>query len=262
MKTKLFFCLLAFSCIANAQYFEVGIMSRQFTNENQTQQDIGTTPSGYATNNQTLNGDLFVDRVMSNGAYYRLTVGENRITSNALYQDAVEQYFSDNILLLSKTYNVEKTAQNYDAYIGGGKIFWYHKFSLRTGASVGYVHSQTTNTTIKGIIENSDYTAVNSYTSQTPYNEYLLNFHVSLHYTFWNGLSAGVQIDNLVTYDAEKTIVTTTTNGFAAGGISTSITTSSNYINNKVVNTTFLIPALSIIYSFKKQDAPALPKIN
>ncbi|HTA26339.1 MAG TPA: hypothetical protein VK809_01015 [Bacteroidia bacterium] len=244
----------------NAQYYNIGFMSRQFTNQNQTQQDINSTSGAYMTNNQTLNGELFVEKVMSTDMFYRLTVGTNRVTSNALSQNVYEGYFSDNIILLSKTYNVGKTMQSYDAYIGVGKIFYYNKFSLRTGASVGYIRSQTTNTTVKGVIENSDYVAVNSYTSQTPYNEYRLNFHASLHYTFWNGLSAGFQIDNWISYIAEKTVVTTTTQGFATGGMPTSVTSSINNINNRVISTSFLSPDISIIYSFRKSEAPVNTK--
>src|ERR1039458_3306127 len=123
--------VLLSAVFGNAQSYNIGLNSRQVTNQVQTQQvDVGVPP-GYITKSQTINASLFVERVTSNDFYYRLIVGTSQANSNTLYQNAYFSYFGNtNTAYLTKTYNIERNAQTYNAAIGIGKIFSYQKLSL------------------------------------------------------------------------------------------------------------------------------------
>ena len=263
MKTLINFFIAMFSVLCcSAQSFDIGRNSRQITNQTQTQQwdnVIGVPPPGYPTYTHIINFSLFVEKVTSKGFYYRLTAGTTQSTVNSLDQNIVVGYFQNTNDLLTKTYNIKLNVQNYEVAIGVGKVFTYEKLSLRIGADLYLNRFQISKSINTGVIDPSQtsiYSSIITTVTNTPFNQYLLNYYFALHYTIWKGLSVGIQLDNSIYYTAQKQTINTLTDGYGStGNLITSQTPVSERINNQVVSTSFLTPSISIIYSFQKKVA-------
>lgn len=254
---KIIYLLISLFIALNgmAQSFNIGINSRQFTNQFQTQNfEVGQPTNTYTPKTHTINAGLFIERVTSNSMFYRVTIGTSQSTSSTLYQNTEINYSELSKVLLSQTYNIERKAQTYNASIGVGKILSYQRLSLRLSAELYFNRCQTNSSNATGFIDpsqHSSYNTITVYTSQTPYNQYMINYYAALHYNIWKGLSIGVQIDNGITYSNQKQTVNTTTDGYGTVGTLLTTVATNNHINNQVFNTYFLQPSISIFYNLK-----------
>lgn len=244
----------------SAQDFNVGIDFRQFTNQTQSQEYTSYTSGGYPTNNLSLTTNLFIEKITPSNIYYRFTAGTSQSNTNSLYQNVGVDYFggsTNNYLayLALNTYKINRKVQNYDASIGIGKIISYKKICLRTSAEL-YINRYQSNTFFgNGVVspsQGSSFSTITYSTSLTPYNQYLINYYVSLHYSVCKNFSIGIQLDNGISFTYQKQTENTIANGYQGG---TLLTTAINaeHINNQVFSTYFLTPSISIIYNFHKQ---------
>ncbi len=258
MKKLFISALILLTLFCNAQYYNVGLGCHQFTNSNLTEQNSAIPTPSYQPINQTIDVALFIERIRSNELYYRLEIGTSQSNSTTVYQNIAISYFV-NTYINTKIYSPELRNQTYHANIGIGRIFPYKKLSLRAGAALGlYRYQRETNNGI-AVIDNSTYSTINSYTSYSPYNEYLLNYYISLHYTLWKNLSLGIQLDNGIGCTVKKQTISIKSEGYGISGALINSTTVINTINNNLINTYFLTPSISIIYGFHKRDAPINP---